>query len=505
MDLPVLSVCFCTLGCRLNQLETEEIAAAFRAEGFAPASFNEAEADAAAFLCIINTCAVTAKAEQKARRVIRQALRHAGFAAVIVTGCYAETDAQKIAHIIEESCKEDERLARLVILPGKQKDRLKRLPAALRHLMEENDVAAIPSLGEINAAVRSFCAGDAAGEISGSAGLSSLKAFKPVAEGRGDALFSFHSRALIKIQEGCSNACTFCKTRIARGPSVSVPSTEIIARARQIEASGQAEVVLTGVNLSQYRDPITGCGLAGLLAILLERTERVFIRISSLYPESVAEDFATAIANERVCPFFHLSIQSGSEKILRLMGRSYTAQDVLEGVRLLRSAKENPFISCDIITGFPGEADEDFRQTEVLCKEIDFAHIHVFPFSPREGTAAAAMKARVLERVSRERAARLIELSREGRRRYIALWEGKTLAGALEYSSETGKARVFTVNALSLPLEYSSYIMAGGEAAQALREAPERLRGVAILAKVRGNGDNPLNFSAELKDFLFKS
>ena len=177
-------MCFCTLGCRLNQLETEEIAAAFREEGFNPLPLNDAQpsdADSAPpFLCIINTCAVTAKAEQKARRVIRLALKNAGFAAVIVTGCYAQTDAQKIAYIIEESCKKDEAANRLVILPGKQKERLKRLPAVLKNLIEETAGAAQPTLREINAAIRAFCS-SAAEMPQGERGrLSAPAAFKPV-------------------------------------------------------------------------------------------------------------------------------------------------------------------------------------------------------------------------------------------------------------------------------------------------------------------------------------
>ena len=510
MDLNPLATCFCTLGCRLNQLETEEIAAAFRDEGFAVLPFQPELANAKSgkmaaspFLCVINTCAVTAKAEQKARRIIRLALKNSRFAAVIVTGCYAQTDAEKIAYIREENFQKDESLDRLVILPGRQKDRLKRLPSLLRLFIEEHGGSPLTLLKEINGAVRSFCAKESEAAPAPRMRKIETKAFKH----SNAAFFSFHSRGLVKIQDGCSRLCTFCKTRLARGPAVSAPSAEIIERVRQIEQSGIAEVVLTGVNLSEYRDPLTGARLAGLLQMLLDATSRIFIRLSSLYPENVTAEFADVAAHERICPFFHLSIQSGSEKILRAMGRGYTAQDVMEGVKLLQAAKKNPFISCDIITGFPGETDEDFMRTEELCEAIGFAHIHVFPFSPREGTAAASMKGRVTERVSRERAARLEVLSLQGGMRYRSLWRGKTLRGVFEYSKESGKFRVFTVNALSLPLDCETFLRAGGmenpaKEAEALQNEPERLRGAPILVKVAERGDHYL--FAELEGFLFK-
>ena len=515
------AACFATLGCRLNQLETEEIASAFRMEGFDVEAFriegkDEAGEDgqeegapcgnASPFLCVINTCAVTSKAEQKARRIIRHAVKAKGFAAVIVTGCYAQTDAKKISAMASD----EGELERLVVFPGSLKDSLKRLARHLRLFIEESGGASLPSLKEINGAVRSFCLKEER-EASGghsmaeepSEPITPKPAFKPKAGLLGAGLFSFHSRALLKVQDGCSSRCAFCKTRLARGHSVSVPSDKIIERARQIEASGMAELVLTGVNLRQYSDPLTGRDFSGLLGLLLEMTERVFIRISSLSPETVTAEFAQVIANKRICPFFHLSVQSGSEKILKSMGRGYSPQQVTEAARLLRSAKESPFVSCDIITGFPGETDDDFRMTEELCKALNFAHIHVFPFSPREGTPAASMKGRVPERVSRERAARLEELSREGRRRYRELWAGKALRGVFEYSKESGKARVFTVNALSLPLDCSEFLRAGGAEAKALQDDPSRFRGAPVLVKVAGRGEKERSLSAELKNFLF--
>lgn len=471
---------FDTLGCRLNQLETETIAGAFRAEGFPIiGSAENPDSCPPAYpgisdgqqtegrhpvprLCIINTCAVTAKAEQKARRLIR--LLHKKFpgATILVTGCYAQTDPGKIEQINRE----------FIVLPGMEKHRLKNLPARLRLFLEGGDP------GQEGAArmVRDFCLESTGNGVPPQAG------FFPAAGGR--EAFSFHSRASIKIQDGCSNRCSFCKTRIARGPSVSVPESEILSLAREIENAGWGEIVLTGINLHQYKGPQTGADLPDLIRMILDSTERIFIRISSLYPESVSEKFISVIKDERVCPFFHLSIQSGSRKIISLMRRVYSPERIENAISLLRQAKDEPFISCDIITGFPGETDEDFALTEKLCLESGFAHIHVFHFSPRPGTEAAAMKPFVPERISRERAERLEAISEEGKRRYLSLWQGKEIPAIWEYSGKTGRLRAHTINSLSLPLSLDENRDYPPETLELFKNNPEKLRGAQIIVKV---------------------
>lgn len=473
---------FDTLGCRLNQLETETIAAAFRAEGFPVIDSAENESppsgagQPAPSLCVINTCAVTAKAEQKARRLIRLLRKTFPDAVVIVTGCYAQTDSGKIQGIDR----------RVVVVPGREKDRLKNLPAELKRFREKAGGGRLENLSDI---IRSLCG--------------SISAPPPVSGGT--AVFSFHSRASIKIQDGCSNRCTFCKTRIARGPSVSVPETEIISGIQNIEKAGWGEIVLTGINLHQYSGPQTGADLPGLLSMILDSTDRIFIRISSLYPESITGDFISVIKNERVCPFFHLSIQSGSPGIISRMGRSYGPDEIKNAVRMLREAKENPFISCDIITGFPGETDRDFELTEELCGEIGFAHIHVFPFSPRPGTEAASMKPAVPERVSRERAARLEALSREGKKRYSAYWTGREIPAVWEYSADAKKLKAHTVNSLSLPLVADDGADYPVEVKEALAVNPLKFRGAQIIVRISEPQENSPDFTnATLVKILFR-
>ena len=162
----------------------------------------------------------------------------------------------------------------------------------------------------------------------------------------------------MKIQDGCNNSCAFCKIHYARGNSVSIPVEEAVQRAVLLEENGAEEIVLTGVNLSQYESDSSSSekiNFAKLLKLLIEKTSRVTFRISSFYPQSITEELCSVLSNDRVQPFFHLSIQSGSDNILRKMNRPYGADVVVNAVKMLRSAKNNPFISCDIIAGFPSE------------------------------------------------------------------------------------------------------------------------------------------------------
>lgn len=491
---------FDTLGCRLNQMETEAAAGRFLAEGFSIASGNPDTLSAGSpetagkppVLCVINTCAVTAKAEQKARRLIRLLRKHYPQTAVLVTGCYAQTDRAAISAMDSA----------LIVLPGKRKDILLRLPPVLKAALENGPA----DPGAAARAVREFCrteiaaAGPEAPDLSGSAWPAEPADNLSAESARA---LSFHSRAFVKIQDGCSNRCTFCKTRLARGPSRSVPAETILSRVRILENAGWGEAVLTGVNLRQYRDPGSGADLGGLLRCLLDGTSRIFLRISSLYPESVTPELAGILRAERICPFFHLSVQSGSPSVLQNMGRTYGPDQVREAVRLLREAKTDPFLSCDIITGFPGESGGDFLLTENLCRDLDFAHIHIFPFSPRPGTEAAGMKPCVPQRIARERADRLETLSQDGFARYIRRWSGKRLAGIFQYSGKTKRPEVFTVNALALPLDTGAYEASGKPQAEILRSSPQNLRGAAIAVQIPAYSRTQEIPAAVLENFLF--
>jgi threonylcarbamoyladenosine tRNA methylthiotransferase MtaB len=198
---------------------------------------------------------------------------------------------------------------------------------------------------------------------------------------------------------------------------VSVDAGEALERLRNFEKAGYAEAVLTGVNLNLYRDGERD--LAGLLRFFTEETERIRLRLSSLEPEAVTPELAEVLTRARIRPHFHLSVQSGSDSVLERMRRPYTAELVEEKVALLRRVKEDPFLACDIIAGFPGETLADFERTYELCLRVGFAWIHAFPFSPRPGTEAFDMRGRVNEGEVAGRVARLSALARAGRLAYV--------------------------------------------------------------------------------------
>lgn len=442
---------FQTLGCKLNQIETESLAHAFTEAGFT-ADLGESAAEAAATpeldqdgaapggspvspaanirplpeLCVVNTCTVTGKAEQKARRLIRLLLRTYPAAPVLVTGCYAEVEGEAIASLDP----------RVRVYPGSLKGDLADLPAylAARRLQHPEE----PLLAMLDAFSGSKKALRAGQENTGTFRLSTDD-------------FLFHSRATIKIQDGCNNQCSYCRIRLARGKAVSLDADEVVSRIRKIEDAGWGEVILAGVNLSQYR---SGSGdFADLLSRILSDTDHIAIRISSLYPERIDEAILPALSDERVCPHFHLSVQSGSDRILRSMRRPYTAETVYRAAERLRSIKENPFLACDIITGYPGETDEDFAQTLKLCRDIGFAWIHAFPFSARPGTEAWNMKPRVPERVAGERVAILTALAERNHRAYTEYWTGRTLPAIVEQGSAGGPVHVLTSNYITATID----------------------------------------------------
>ncbi|MEL3899502.1 tRNA (N(6)-L-threonylcarbamoyladenosine(37)-C(2))-methylthiotransferase MtaB [Treponema phagedenis] len=437
-------ICPETLGCRLNQVESESLAVLFSLQGF-QVHVSPQEPDHT-ILCIVNTCTVTSKAEQKARRLIRLLLQKFPYAVILVTGCYAELEGRTIETID----------SRVISFPGKKKDALKKLPKLLYQLLEKNSMRLTDSyIADVSEILQFLQNTD----------LDSKKDSEMFA--LSTAHFLFHSRATLKIQDGCNSACAYCRIRFARGKSVSLPVTEVIRRAQAIEDEGFAELVLSGVNLSQYKSE--GKNFADVLQQLLDETKKIHIRISSLYPESITPTFLKVAENPRIAPHFHLSIQSGSNAILNAMHRAYIADDIVSVVTALRSIKENPFLGCDIIAGFPGETAEDFEKTLSLCTDLRFTGIHAFPFSARPGTEAAGMKGQVPQRIAGKRVAMLQALAKEHYKDYLAYWDGKTLFAVVE--KYTDKPQVLTENYLSLPFDCNE----------------KDLQGKAVIIKVQGN------------------
>ena len=407
---------FETLGCKLNQVESEGAAKCFADSGFVvsaePFTAGTPE-NVDVSVCVVNTCTVTAKAEQKARRVIRLLLSKCPCAVIIITGCYAQLNKEELLSIDERVC----------VLGGQRKGFLSQVPPLIAENLEKSAV-------EIKSRLQLFfdekTAAAKPNEISEPFNLSTLSFFN-------------HSRASLKIQDGCNCVCTYCRIRLARGTSVSLDAAQVVSRVRQLEESGHSEVVITTVNIAQYRSKIVGSdgkesviNFSGLLKLILESTSSIGIRISSLYPEIVDEAFGKIVSNPRVRPHFHISVQSGSDEILRKMKRPYKIEAVFRACDILRKAKKNPFLACDIIAGFPGETDEDFEATMKMLDECGFTFVHAFPFSPRPGTEAFSMRPMVANYVTDERIRRLEEFNARHKGSYIASFVGKELPAVTE-------------------------------------------------------------------------
>jgi threonylcarbamoyladenosine tRNA methylthiotransferase MtaB len=394
-----------TLGCKLNQLESEAIAASFKDAGFTIGPWEEG-----ADILVVNTCTVTSMAEQKARRIIRKLLKDNPASRIIVTGCYAQLEAEKIAALEERPPGSD---SRLFVVPGALKPALLDLPRRLG-----------------SAGHRAL-------------GLETLRESGGIREALPDPFaftapdLSFHSRPFLKIQDGCDHACTYCRVRIARGSSVSLEADTVLRRLRCLEDRGYGEAVLSGVNISQYQDGRRG-GLGPLLVFLLENTRRIALRLSSLEPEALMGELLSVLAAPRIRPHFHLSLQSGSDRVLRRMGRPYTAEEACLAAENIRNIKGDPFLACDIIAGFPGESGEDFEMTAELCRRIDFAWIHAFPYSARPETPAFRFMDAVSPGEVSSRVETLSRLAKRGRAAYIGRWLGRTVEAVPEHFAPPG-------------------------------------------------------------------
>ena len=402
------------MGCRLNQVESEGAARFFTDSGFSVSMepFTAKSFDEAVALCVVNTCTVTAKAEQKARRIIRMLLKTCPNCAVAVTGCYAQLNKDDILAIDERVC----------VLGGQNKATLADVPPLLKNLLEKNEkISGTEISREIQNLFDVKTSSSVPGVITSPFRLST-------------DTFLNHSRSSLKIQDGCNCVCTYCRIRLARGKSVSLDAKEVIERVQALEKAGQSEVVITTVNISQYSSEYNGkkVRFAELLELILENTQKIGIRISSLYPEIVDDKLARLFENPRICPYFHISVQSGSNSVLARMKRPYKIEAVYRATELLRRAKGNPFIACDIIAGFPGETDEDFDLTMKMLSECGFTYVHAFPFSPRPGTEAFKMRPMVPNYETDKRIARLEEFNKKSKTAYINSFVGKTLPAVCE-------------------------------------------------------------------------
>lgn len=398
-----MKAAFYTLGCKLNQVETEALVSAFNEQGVSVVS-SDNDAD----IYIVNTCTVTSKSEQKARRMIRKFSRRNSSSLVIATGCYVQMEEEEVLslgdNVLTVSLDDKDTILDLAGFIGSYNSDLNELKNRTVLWLREH--------------------------------LASSESDDTDRFRYSPADFNFHSRAFIKIQDGCDNNCAYCRVTIARGDSVSLDSEEIITRLNNLAEKGYREVVLTGVNIDSYSSG--SLDLAGLLSLILEKTKGFRIRLSSLEPDTLTERMCGVLSNDRICPHFHLSVQSGSDRILKSMKRHYTSQTIRTAVNQLRSIKDDPFISADIIAGFPGETEEDLGESMKIITELNFSSAHVFPFSPRPGTEAENMTPKIPERETSIRTRKLRAAAKKSYDSYIKRSIGKKVTVLLEHFAEDG-------------------------------------------------------------------
>ena len=376
-------VALTTLGCKVNQFETESMEGLFKKSGYEVVPFTE-EAD----FYVINTCAVTHLGEKKSRQLIRRAKRLNPAAIVAVTGCYAQVDKEKVKEI--EGVR--------VVLGTKDRQRIVEL---------------------VEQAAREDGILDDVGDIMGTHDFEDIPLFSAPER----------TRAFLKIQEGCQNFCSYCIIPYARGPLRSRRLDSIEREAGKFLAAGFQEIVLTGIHLGAYgRDLADDVTLADAAKKVLSLPGLKRLRLGSLESIELSPELYDLMRNDdRFSKHLHLPLQAGSDEILRAMNRHY---DTAEFAALIeRVEKEIPgvAISTDIIVGFPGETEELFQQSLEFVKKMNFARMHVFPFSKRQGTAAAKMPNQIDEQVKKERVHRMQQLAESKTEEFLAQFAGKTM------------------------------------------------------------------------------
>lgn len=361
-----MKAAFCTLGCKVNQYDTEAMRELFENAGYETVDFSEP-----ADVYVVNTCTVTQTGDKKSRQMISRAHALSPAAKIVVAGCYAQRAPEEV-----------------LALPG------------VSLVIGTKDRAHVVELVEALRQEKTTAVSD----------LRTERVFEPLTASR-----EGRTRAHLKIQEGCDRFCTYCIIPYARGPIRSRPLPDVRSELQKLAEAGFREVVLTGIHLMSYgRDLDADITLLDAIAQADDIVGIRRIRLGSLEPQMLSEKFVSAIAgNPKICRQFHLSLQSGSAGVLARMKRRYTPEEYAECVHRLRAAMPECAITTDIIVGFPGETEAEFEETLAFARAVSLARIHVFPYSRREGTKAAEMPGQLSRAVKAERAARLGALAEE--------------------------------------------------------------------------------------------
>ena len=360
------------LGCKVNAYETEAMQQLLEEAGYEIVDFHE-KAD----VYVINTCSVTNIADRKSRQMLHRARRQNPGALLVAAGCYVQAKGPEISK---------EGIADIILGNNKKQHLISMIEQFQR---QKNSPKVLTDWEDINDGVAEY---------------------EPLTVTRQAG----HTRAFLKIQDGCNQFCSYCIIPYARGRVRSRNADEIITEAGRLADSGCREIVLTGIHISSYGTDAAKPSGQGLLELLqaVSRIEGIArIRLGSLEPGIVTEEFAAALAGmEKICPHFHLSLQSGSDTVLQRMNRKYDTREYAEKCQILRKYFKNPAITTDVIVGFPGETEEEFLTTTQFLQQIHFYEMHIFKYSKRKGTKAAVMDGQIPEAVKAQRSAALIAL-----------------------------------------------------------------------------------------------
>jgi len=367
-------VAFKTLGCRLNQYETDALVTDFDNAGYQLVDF-----DGSPDVVVVNTCTVTNQSDQKSRTVISQAARKNKNAVVVVTGCMANNFKDKL----------------------ESQDNI-------TFVVENNRKSSVLALVDAHFS----------GEILHPNQLpQDVFRYEPVQR-------SLHTRSAVKIQDGCDNFCTFCIIPMVRGRAVSRPVVEVLESVRKTIENGFKEIVITGVNIGRYEDG--DARFEDLLAKVLDVPGDFRVRISSLEPDGFGDRFVELFSHPKLMPHLHLCLQSGSDKTLLRMRRMYDAEKFRKTISRFRSIYPDFNFTTDIIVGFPGETEDEFQQTINAVKEFNFSHVHTFKYSVRRGTRAERLENHIPEKVKNARSLQIRELSEENKQRFFESFIGKS-------------------------------------------------------------------------------
>ncbi len=402
------TVAIATLGCKVNQYESEAVRESFERAGYTYVDFAQ-KAD----VYIVNTCTVTHLSDRKSRQMIRRAKHKNPDSILVVMGCYAQTAPDAVMEIPQVDI--------LIGTDGK-KNVLSAVESFLENRNFQNMVTDLTGCG-----------------------------FEPLTiDGSGQE----HTRAFLKVQDGCNQFCSYCIIPYARGRIRSRSLADSVAEARRLAKAGFSELVLTGIHLASWGKDSGEGNLLTLLAALDEVEGIRRIRLGSLEPTLCDDAFVNGIKNlSKLCHHFHLSMQSGCDNTLKRMNRKYTAKDYREALFRLRQAMPDSAFTTDIIVGFPGETDGDFEESYAFTRELELSDAHIFKYSPRSGTPAAKMPCQVSPEKKEERSHRLITLTERNKQLFGEKMVGKTLEVLFEQERKTGLFEGKTENYVTVLVE----------------------------------------------------